>query len=223
MQTLDRAKLIVRGHVGDLLAKVEDGQKSRQLMLEEMRENIRDVKSLVAGAMADLKLIEHQVKENDAEAEKWEERAVFALNKAEEELARRALARKHELAQRAERYREQLATQQETIDTLKSSLKTLESKLDTMRYDSARLEAHENLARRQTPSPTPATTPVIDAAAFDGYDRMVERVRDLEAHAEAFAELMQGDNLEQEFHELESKNEVEKDLASLKAKVSTED
>ena len=49
--------------------------------------------------------------------------------------------RKHQLAHRAGRYREQRGTQQETFDTLKSSLKTLEAKLSTMHYDFARLEA----------------------------------------------------------------------------------
>ena len=38
MQTLNRAKLIVRSHVNDLLEKAEDADKTRALMLEEMRQ-----------------------------------------------------------------------------------------------------------------------------------------------------------------------------------------
>ena len=220
MQTLDRAKLILKAQVSDLLTKLEDGQKTRQLALEEMRDDIRGIKSLVLSAIADLKLIERQIEETDAEAEKWEERAVFALAKSEEDLARRALARKHELARKAERYREQLTTQQGTIDTLKSSFKSLESKLEDMRFDAARLDIQENLPRQATLGPTSASNHVIGDSAFDAYDRMVEQVRDLEAHAEAFDELMQGDKLEQEFHALERQNEVDKDLAALKSKLS---
>ncbi len=220
MQTLDRAKLILKAQVSDLLTKLEDGQKTRQLALEEMRDDIRGIKSLVLSAIADLKLIERQIEETDAEAEKWEERAVFALAKSEEDLARRALARKHELARKAERYREQLTTQQGTIDTLKSSLKSLESKLEDMRFDAARLDVQENLPRQATLGPTSSSNHVIGDSAFDAYDRMVEQVRDLEAHAEAFDELMQGDKLEQEFHTLERQNEVDKDLAALKSKLS---
>ena len=59
----------------------------------------------------------------------------------------------------------------------------------------------------------------IDTTAFDAYDRLVDRVRDLEAHAEALAELTQGDDLEQKFHELENNEKVEADLAALKTKV----
>ena len=220
MQTLDRAKLILKAQVSDLLTKLEDGQKTRQLALEEMRDDIRGIKSLVLSAIADLKLIERQIEETDAEAEKWEERAVFALAKSEEDLARRALARKHELARKAERYREQLTTQQGTIDTLKSSFKSLESKLEDMRFDAARLDIQENLPRQATLGPTSSSNHVIGDSAFDAYDRMVEQVRDLEAHAEAFDELMQGDKLEQEFHTLERQNEVDKDLAALKSKLS---
>ena len=220
MQTLDRAKLIVRSQVSDLLTKLEDGQKTRQLALEEVRDDIRGIKSLVVGAIADLKLTERQIEESDAEAEKWEERAAFALQKSEEDLARRALARKHELTRKAERYREQLSAQQDTIGTLKSSLKSLESKLEEMRFDAARMDVQEKLSRQSTLGATTASDYVIGDSAFDAYDRMVEQVRDLEAHAEAFEELMQGDKLEQEFHALERENRVDKDLTALKSKLS---
>ena len=63
---------------------------------------------------------------------------------------------------------------------------------------------------------------MIDTTAFDAYDRLVDRVRDLEVHAEALAELTQGDDLEQKFHELENSEKVEADLAALKTKVHPE-
>ena len=136
MQTVDRAKLIVRAHVNDLLAKAEDTRQTRLLALEEMRQDIRSVKSLVAHAITDLKLMERKLDETEAEATRWEEKAVFALKKGEEDLARRALVRKCELMKRGNQYREQLATQREAIDSLKASLKTLEVKLDIMPYRS---------------------------------------------------------------------------------------
>ncbi|MDE0042162.1 MAG: PspA/IM30 family protein [Candidatus Poribacteria bacterium] len=223
MQTLDRAKLIVKAQVSDLLTKLEDGQKTRQLALEEVREDMRGIKSLVVSAIADLKLIERQIEEADAEAEKWGERAAFALQKAEEDLARRALARKHELTRKAERYREQLTAQRDTIETLKSGLKSLESKLEGMRFNAARMDVQEKLSRQPAFGAPSASDYVIGDGAFDAYDRMVEQVRDLEAHAEAFEELMQGDKLEREFHALERKNEVDKDLAALKSKLAADD
>ncbi|MDE0301271.1 MAG: PspA/IM30 family protein [Candidatus Poribacteria bacterium] len=223
MQTIDRAKLIVKAQVGDLLTKLEDGQKTRQLALEEVRDDIRRIKSLIVGAIADLKLIERQIEESDTESGTWEERATFALQKSEEDLARRALARKHELTQRAERYREQLNAQRDTIDTLKSSLKSLESRLGEMRFDAARMDVQETLSRQSSLGATHTSGHVLDSRAFDAYDRMVDQVRDLEAHAEAFDELMQGDKLEREFHALERKAEVDKDLAALKCRISTGD
>ena len=223
MQTLNRAKLIVRSHVNDLLVKAEDTRKTRGLMMEEMRQNVRNVKTLIAGAIADLKLIEREIDAHGTEAKGWGEKAVFALKKGEEDLARRALARKSEHVEKADRYREQIGTQQEIIDSLKSSLKTLETKLDTMRYQTAKLDVAESLGSFQsTAGSTPSTDTAIDTAAFDAYDRLVDRVRDLEAQAEALAELTQGDDLEQKFHELENNEKVEADLAALKTKVHPE-
>ena len=224
MQTLNRAKLIVRSHVNDLLEKAEDTRKTRGLMVEEMRQNVRHVKALIAGAIADLKLIEREIDTHGTEANRWEDKAVFALKKGEEDLARRALARKSEHIKKADLYREQIDTQQEIIDSLKSSLKTLETKLDTMRFQTAKLAAAESLGALQ--STVDATSPadtVIDTTAFDAYDRLVDRVRDLEVHAEALAELTQGDDLEQKFHELENSEKVEAALAALKTKVRPDD
>ena len=221
MQTLDRAKLIVRAEVGNLLTKLEDGRKTRQLALEEVRDNVGEVKSLIVDATTNLKLIERQIEETNAEAEQWERRAEFALRKSQEDLARRALARKNESAQKAERYREQLTAQQHTIDTLKSGLGLLESKLGEMRFDAARLDAQEQVSRQSALGAAAASHHLIGDRTLDAYDRMVEQVRDMEAHAEALDELMQGDKLEQEFDELERANEVDKDLAALKSKIST--
>ena len=223
MQTLNRAKLIVRSHVNELLEKAEDTRKTRGLMLEEMRQNVRHVKALIAGAIADLKLIEREIDAHGTEANRWEDKAVFALKKGEEDLARRALARKGEHIKKADLYREQIDTQQEIIDSLKSSLKTLETKLDTMRFQTAKLAAAESLGTLQSSvDSTPLAETVIDTTAFDAYDRLVDRVRDLEVHAEALAELTQGDDLEQKFHELENSEKVEADLAALKTKVHPE-
>ena len=156
----------------------------------------------------------------ETEANRWEDKAVFALKKGEEDLARRALARKGEHLKKADRYREQIDTQQEIIDSLKSSLKTLETKLDTMRFQTAKLAAAESLgALQSTVDATTPANPVLDTTAFDAYDRLVDRVRDLEVHAEALAELTQGDDLEQKFHDLENSEKVEADLAALKTKV----
>ncbi|MYE91432.1 PspA/IM30 family protein [Candidatus Poribacteria bacterium] len=224
MQTLNRAKLIVRSHVNDLLEKAEDTRKTRGLMLEDMRQNVRHVKALIAGAIADLKLIEREIDAHGTEADRWEDKAVFALKKGEEDLARRALARKGEHIKKADLYREQIDTQQEIIDSLKSSLKTLETKLDTMRFQTAQVAAAESLETLQsTVGSTPSAATVIDTTAFDAYDRLVDRVRDLEAHAEALAELTQGDDLERKFHELENSEKVEADLAALKTQVHPKD
>ena len=223
MQTLNRAKLIVRSHVNDLLEKAEDTRKTSSLMVEEMRQDVRHVKALIAGAIADLKMIEREIDAHGEEADRWEEKAVFALKKGEEDLARRALTRKGEHIKKADLFREQIASQQEIIDSLKSSLKTLETKLDTMRYQTAKLAAAESLGTLQsTVGSTPPADTVIDTTAFDAYDRLVDRVRDLEAQAEALAELTQGDDLEQKFHELENNEKVEADLAALKTKVHPE-
>ena len=55
MGTLDRIKLIAKSNINDFLSKGENPTKMRELAVEEMRENIRNVKLLITEATVDLK------------------------------------------------------------------------------------------------------------------------------------------------------------------------
>ena len=61
----------------------------------------------------------------------------------------------------------------------------------------------------------------FDISAFDSYDRMVDKVRTLEAQAEALSELAEMDNVEAEFRKLEKESEIESELKAIKSKVQT--
>lgn len=224
MGTVERVKRIIRANVNDMLRQAEDPSKAMGLMLEEMRGTIREVKSLIAEALTDLKRAEREADENKDQAKVWEERAILALSKGREDLARQALARKKTLLEKEASYREQVATQRDNIESLKESLLTLEAKMDDLRQKHAKLAAQQEYAKkRPTTRIQPITEPIIpvlDTSAFDAYDRMVDKVEEIEALAEAIAEMAGEDDLERKFEELEAKDEVERDLEVLKAKMA---
>ena len=224
MGTLDRIKLILKANLNDIISKSEDPAKALGLMLEEMRQSILNIKSLILEATAELKHAERAADDNIQKAHEWEEKAAFALKKGREDLARQALSRKRTLFDKGTNYREQIAAQQANIESLKESLKTLEAKMSELRSNQARLAAQQEYAkfRRPTPiRPTPEPViPVIDTTVIDTYDRMVSKVEDMEVLAEALAEMTQEDKLEREFRELEVKDKLDKDLEELKARVT---
>jgi phage shock protein A len=58
----------------------------------------------------------------------------------------------------------------------------------------------------------------IDTSVIDTYDRMVDKVRTMEAQAEALAELAEMDDVEEEFRKLERDSAVEEELKAMKDK-----
>ena len=224
MGTLDRIKLILKANLNDIISKSEDPAKALGLMLEEMRQSILNIKSLILEATAELKQAERAADENIQKAHEWEEKAAFALKKGREDLARQAISRKRTLFDKGTSYREQIAAQQANIESLKESLKTIEAKMSELRSNQARLAARQEYAkfRRPTPiRPTPEIViPVIDTTVIDTYDRMVSKVEDMEVLAEALAEMTQEEKLEREFRELEVKDKLDKDLEDLKARIT---
>jgi len=227
MGTIGRVKRIIRANVNDMISKAENPSKAMGLMLEEMRGTISNVKSLIAGALTDLKKAEREANEHNQQAKVWEERAVLAVKREREDLAKQALARKKTLLDKEASYREQITTQREKIESLKESLKTLEAKMTDLRQQHARLEVQQEYAKKRPPTRvrpiTEPVIPVLDTSAFDAYDRMVDKVEEIEALSEAIAEMAGEDELERQFEELEVEDEVDMALEALKAKIASED
>jgi len=224
MGTLDRIKLILRANLNDMINKAEDPAKAMGLILEEMRQSVRSVKSLILEATAELKHAERAADENIQKAHEWDEKAAFALKKGREDLARQALARKRTFLDKGTNYREQIEAQKANIESLKESLKTLEEKMSELRSNRAKIATKQEYAKfRTTTSVRPTQEPVItviDTTAINAYDRMVSKIEDMEVLAETLAEMTQEDKLEREFQELEEKDKLDKDLEELKERIN---
>lgn len=225
MGTIDRIKLLVRANINDAIQKAEDPAKVSGLMVEEMRDSVRSIKRYLASAIVDLKRMEKDAEAKAQEAARWQERAVLAVGKNEEELARKALAQKKACEEIAQNIRAQIPTQQTSIQSLREDLQRLETQLDDLRQKYLRLvTAQEYKAKRPVVERTvPASEDLIlDTSTLDSYERMVQKVEDMEAMSAAIAELTQGDELERKFEALEKQQGVEEELTALKQKLKGE-
>jgi phage shock protein A len=113
------------------------------------------------------------------------------------------------------------------VEELKASVSALETKLNELyRKKIDLIKQHAQLQRRAAQMQSVSSAPVrseidIDISAFDSYDRMVDKVRTLEAQAEALSELAEMDNVEAEFRKLEKESEIESELRAIKSKIQT--
>jgi phage shock protein A len=223
MGILDRVKMNLRANLNSMLDQVENSEKMMDQLVLDMRDSISEFKRSIINAIAGVKALERKVVENSEKAKLWEERAVFALNKGDEELAKKALDQKLKCLENEKRATNELEQQKKTVEELKASLPTLEAKLDDL-YSKKRELIRRSLEIKKDSqigrSRDLVTEIGIDTTVFSTYDSMVEKVKLLEDQAVAFAEL-EKDDVDEKFKKLERKSQIETELKATKERMDS--
>lgn len=219
MGLLDRIWRVIRANLGDLVGQSEDPEKILNQAVQEMQENLIQLRQSVAQAIATQKRTQRQFENAQTQAREWYGRAQLALQKGDDDLAREALTRRQTYLGSAQTMEAQISQQREVVARLKENMQTLEAKLAEAKTKKdmyiARARSAEASQRIQEMIGNVGTT-----GAMAAFERMEDKVGQLEAQADAIAELNSGDNLEQRFAALESApNSVDAELARLKAEM----
>ena len=223
MGVLSRISTIFKANVNDALTKAEDPERILNQIVIEMNEQLADTKQKVASAIADEKRLQKQYQESVEQAKQWEEKATAAVQKERDDLAREALARRNDHQQLAEEYRIQWEKQKQAVDQLKEHLRGLERKIEEAGRKKNLLIARQKRAKAQKQIHE-TMVGMKNSSAFNAFDRMERKVGDIEARADAAAEMadLESDTLEDEFAKLETRDSVDDDLAALKTKLGKE-
>jgi phage shock protein A len=129
MALLERVSTLLRANVSDLLTKAEDPEKlARQLVLD-MENQLIQVKTQVAIAIADRHLLEKKKLAQQELHAQWLRKAEAAVAKGQEGLAREALERALSHQRMAQALAEQCEDQTAESDTLRSTYSRLQQKL----------------------------------------------------------------------------------------------
>ena len=149
MGILQRLFNLFRSNANDLLDKAEDPGKMLQQMLADLEVQKRKAKQQMTEALALQKGLERDTEKEHKEAEKWEEKAVLAVQNEKDDLAKEALTRKKEFTIRAADYEKQLEMHRNNADALRSSYQTLEDKIDEIKRKKGILSAKQKQAEAQ--------------------------------------------------------------------------
>ena len=217
MPIFEKLRRIFNSNINDLLDRVEDPEKILNQLLEDMQHELKEVKIQVAAAIRDANKFEAQYKENLESAEKWEKRAIVFIQNSDDVRAKEALRRKRSADDLAAGFREQFEAQQESVSVLKDGLTTLEQKIEEAKSKRALLIARQRRAEAER-TIHQTVSGISDSSAINAFDRMQDRVLDTEAEAEALSEMRQP-SLEDEFDKLDKKDEIDDELAKLKARL----
>jgi len=218
MAILDRMARLIRANINDLLDRAEDPEKMLNELLREMDASINDARSQVAATIAQEKELEAELRDAQREAGEWNRRAELAVGAGKDDLAREALRRKRDSESIGTVYAQQLNSQQEMVTKLKSQLTMLQAKRDEAESKRNVLIARHKATQAQRQiQDTISTLPGLDS--FSELDRMEKRIRMEESKTQAMGEL-QGEDLDYQFQQLDRDEDIESELAALKARAS---
>jgi phage shock protein A len=217
MSIFGRIKDLLSANVNSMLDNAGDPEKMANEYLRQLQEQLYDVKTDVASAMADETKLRQKMLHHKEEVEKWEEKAAAALRAGDEELAKQGLQRKVQERKLAEQYEEQHRHQAEQVAALQESLSQLESRIAETRAKRELIIAKQNRAESQEAIHGTMRS-VNRTSAIDKLDQLEDRVDDQLAEANAMAQL-EGDSLDNRFRKLEQDSAVDSELEELKRKM----
>ena len=216
MALLERVSTLIRANLNDLIDKSEDPEKMIKQVILDMQNQLLQVKTQVAIAIADQHLLEKKQKENDDKTAEWTRKAELAVTKKDDDLARAALHRVESYREMTGSFTQQVADQKAQVENLKTALRKLEQKLEEARAKADVLIAQHRRARAVSKAHD-ARTAIGDHSKSAAFDRLKNKVIHNEAVAEAKSELG-ADDVEDRFTAIEKADKIEQLLAEMKAK-----
>lgn len=215
MGLIDRILLIIRANFNSLVGNAEDPEKILEQAVQDMQQDLISLRQAVAGAIATQKRTERQASQAQTMADEWFNRAQLALSKGDDNLAREALTRRKSYQETAAAMKAQLSQQLSVVSNLKDNMRTVESKISE-----AKTKKDLFIARARSAQASQKIQEMLGnvgtGSALAAFEKMEEKVMQLEAQSEVLQELGSND-LEKRYEALVAGDEIDAELAALKA------
>ncbi|MCH1571433.1 MAG: PspA/IM30 family protein [Longimicrobiales bacterium] len=221
MGIFNKLSTVIKSNINDLISRAENPEKMLNQIILDMRDQLSKAKREVAAAIADERKLKSQLEQEVKQQRDWQHRAMLAVKEGRDDLAKQALLRQQEHAERAQVLQQTWEAQATETEKLKGSLRQLNDKIEEAKRKRNLLIAKQKRAQAQRRIHE-TMSGLSDTSAFEAFNRMADKIEEEErrgvAQAEVNAELG-GDTLESEFLRLESGPggaDVEDQLLALK-------
>ncbi len=206
MSIFSKFSTLIKSNINDLISKAENPEKMLNQIILDMRDQLAQAKREVAAAIADERKLRSQLDDEVKQARQWEHRAVLAVKEGRDDLAKQALMRHQEHAERGLTLEQAWRGQASETEKLKSSLRQLNDKIEEAKRKRNLLIAKQKRAQAQRRIHE-TMSGLSDTSAFEAFNRMTEKIEESErrslAHAEV-AEALGNTSLEDDFKVLEA-------------------
>lgn len=216
MALLERVGTLLRANINDLIEKAEDPEKLAKQLVLDMENQLLQVKTQVAIAIADQHLLQKKLKEHEDAMNQWNRKAELAVQKQQDDLARAALQRSLSNQLLTAGFAQQLEDQTAETETLRKAFTNLQQKLHETHATCEMLIAQNRRAR--TVGKANAARTLADtqnkATAFNRLRSSIQK----EATNTANHMVLEAESLEDRFTTLEREDQIERLLEDLKSR-----
>ena len=216
MALLERVSTLLRANLNELVEKAEDPERLLKQIVLDMENQMLQVKTQVAIAIADEHLLGKKRLEHAEQAVEWRRKAELAVQKDRDDLARAALERALSHDQLVAGFTAQAEDQKTEADSLRQALRKLDQKLNETRAHCEMLVAEHR--RAKVVGRATKARQAVGADQDNAMGRLRSRVRIKAAENAAASEILAPDSLEDRFRSLESEDQVELMLKEIKSR-----
>ena len=216
MNLLERVLTLLGANLNSMMEKADDPEKVlRQLQLD-MRNQLVQVKTQVATAIAESHKLQKQSKDRAVEAETWMKKAEQAVQQHNDDAARSALGRYNDILKQANRYQQLQKEQEQLVVTMRGALRQLEAKISEVETTIDLLVTRKRnaiLQQKVYDVLSKSGSPKDRESALRAQDAVLEA----EARARALAELHQR-SFDTELEQITEEQLIQQQMEELKAK-----
>ena len=221
MGVFQRLSDLLKANVNDLIDRAEDPEKMVKQIIIDMQKELSKSTQAYGKAKASERLAEKQYQAAVQTSADWESKAKAALAAGDQELAKKALAKKVKSDENVASYKEMYETISTQTEAIGDQVEVLKAKLEEAKSRQAMLIARSKMA--DTQKTLAKNVGGFDASSsLEKFDRMEEKIIRKEAEADAFTEIAGAkDDTEDEFAKIETDSKVDAELQRLRAEMNS--
>jgi len=217
MALLERVGTLLRANINDLIEKAEDPEKLCKQLVLDMENQLLQVKTQVAIAIADQHLLQKKLKEHEDAMNQFNRKAELAVQKQQDDLARAALERSISHQQLTQSFAQQLDDQTTETETLRNAFTKLQQKLEETRSACEMLLARNRRARTIGKAHAAARTLTTTHQTESTLNRLRTSILQREATNTAHT-LLEAETVEDRLVTLEREDQIDRLLEDLKSR-----
>lgn len=184
MGIFSRMTDIINSNINAMLDQAEDPAKMVRLIIQEMEDTLVEVRSSSARVLADRKAAARRLEQVQEEAQAWEEKALLAISKEREDLARAALQEKSAIEEEVALVQAELDATDEHIGQLNKEVSQLQQKLDEARAKQKALGMRSKTVESRIKVKRQIQREALDNA-FTRFEQFERRMDTLESQLES--------------------------------------